>query len=77
MYTCTFAYKVTMKLNFLLVHEYVITITSSYGNLYQCTIMNIKLNKRLYSMANYGYIVGCVMNYLSGVYAIHNYLVET
>ena len=71
MYTCTFAYKVTMKLNFLHVHEYVITTTFSYGNLYRCTMMNIKLNKRLYSMANYGYIVGCVMNYLSGVYAMH------
>ena len=72
MYTCTLiAYKVAMKLNFLCVHEYVISTTFSHGNLYRCTMMNIKLNKILYSIANYGYIVGCIMNYLSGVYAMH------
>ena len=60
-----------MKLNFLHEHEYVITTTFSYGCLYQCTMMNITLNKRLYSVANYGYIVGCIMNSLSGVYAMY------
>ena len=77
MYTCTFAYKVTMKLNFLHVHEYVIFTTFPHGNLYWCTMMSIKWNKILYSMGNYDYIVGCIMNYLSGVYAMHSYLVNT
>ena len=60
-----------MKLNFLHEHKYVITTAFSYGNFYRCTMMNITLNKRLYSVANYSYIVGCVMNSLSGVYAMY------
>ena len=65
----TFAYNVTMNMNFAHVHEDVITTTFSHVHLYRCTVMNIKSNKKY--MANYGYIVRCVMNYLSGVCAMH------
>ena len=72
----TFAYNVTMKMTFAHVDEDVITTTFSHVHLYRCTVTNIKLksNNDVYRQLWLPYIVGCVMNYLSGMYAMHVYL---